>query len=84
MDQISLSICAIAPALGIGNAISGFYKDYQKCARELEKLAKQADTSEAIIIAAHRIIRRAHESIEDTDSVSGSSGAISKQYLLCI
>ncbi|CAF9930550.1 MAG: hypothetical protein HETSPECPRED_007649 [Heterodermia speciosa] len=84
MDPVSLSIGVIVPAFGIGKAISGFYKDYQVVPEELEKLAKQADTWEAIITAAHRIIGRAHESIEDADSAPRSSDAISKQYMLCI
>lgn len=84
MEPISLSVGVVAPAFGIGRAVRGFYKDYRVVPEELEKLAKQADTWEAIITAAHRILRGDRESIENAASTSGSSDAISKQYTLCV
>ena len=84
MEPVSLSLSVIAPAFGIGKAVRGFCKDYRDVPKELEKLAKQADTWELLIVAAYRILRGTHESIAYAAKVPGSSDAISKQYALCM
>ena len=81
MDISSLALSAIHPAFGIAKAVRGFYKDYHHVPEELEKLAKQADTWEEIINAAHVILQEVHQ--PSSENSPERSDVILKQFDLC-
>ena len=81
MDISSLALSAIHPAFGIAKAVRGFYKDYHHVPEELEKLAKQADTWEKIINAAHVTLQEVHQ--PSSENSPERSDVILKQFDLC-
>ena len=83
MDGASLALGAIHPIFGIGNAVRHFYQGYHHVPEELEKLAIQADTWEAIITYAYRLFHGTHNP-SDTGSIPVTvPDAGVKQLALC-
>ena len=81
MDIASLALSAIHPAFGIAKAVRSFCKDYHHIPEELEKLAKQADTWEEIISAAHVALQEVHQ--PPSDNSPRRSDVVLKQFELC-